>query len=101
MSNRDGDVHGHHRDRSGHRDQNPGLPVRTAWHVLHRIREAWEDATGTEPAPPQEPEQKQAPGPGRPRSMRFPEPIDDTPENIARALMSGPPKKRWRYRSWD
>ena len=25
------------------------------------------------------------------------EPIPDTPENIARAIMSGPPKKGWRY----
>ena len=25
------------------------------------------------------------------------EPIPDTPENIARAIMSGPPKKKWRY----
>jgi hypothetical protein len=29
--------------------------------------------------------------------MRYPEPIPDSPENIARALMSGPPKKDWRY----
>ena len=35
------------------RDQNPDIPLRTAWHLLHRIRDAWEDATGTEPAPPQ------------------------------------------------
>ena len=70
---------------------------RTAWHLLNRIREAWEDATGAEPAPPQEPEPKQNPGPGRPRSMRFPEPIPDSPEAIARAIMSGPPKKDWRY----
>ena len=75
------------------------LPLRTAWHVINRIREAWEDHTGTEPAPPQEPEQKQ--GPARPRSMRYPAPIPDSPENIAKALMSGPPKKEWRYLEGD
>lgn len=41
-------------------------------------------ATGTE----------QNPGPGRPRSMRYPESIPDSPENIARAIMSAPPKGR-------
>ena len=73
------------------------LPLRTAWHVLNRIRETWEDVTGTAPAPLQEPEPKQAPGAGRPRSMRYPAPIPDSPEAIARAIMSGPPKKNWRY----
>ena len=34
--------------------------------VPHRIREAWEDATGTEPAEPQEPSPKQDQGLGRP-----------------------------------
>ena len=29
------------------------------------------------------------------------EPIPDTPENIARAIMSGPPKKEWRYIKGD
>ena len=33
--------------------------------------------------------------------MRYPEPIDDSPENIAKALMSGPPKKDWRYLEGD
>lgn len=80
-----------------HRDQTPSLPIRTAWHLLHRIREAWEDATGAEPEPLQEPEPKQDQGPGRPRSMRYPAPIPDSPENIAKALMSGPPKNKWRY----
>lgn len=27
----------------------------------------------------------------------MPEPIPDTPENIAKAIMAGPPKKKWRY----
>ena len=27
----------------------------------------------------------------------MPKPIDDTPENIARACMKGPPKKKWDY----
>ena len=90
-----------HRDRNGHQNQNQGLPTRTAWHVLHRIRETWEDVTGTEPAPPQEPEQNPEPGPGRSRSMRYPAPIPDSPEDIARALMAGPPKKNWRYLEGD
>ena len=30
-----------------------------------------------------------------PRPM--PELIPDSPENVARAIMAGPPKKRWRY----
>ena len=29
------------------------------------------------------------------------EPIPDTPENIARAIMRGPPKKEWRYLKGD
>jgi hypothetical protein len=29
--------------------------------------------------------------------MRYPAPIPDSPENIAKALMSGPPKNKWRY----
>ena len=27
----------------------------------------------------------------------MPEPIDDTPENVAKAILSSPPKKNWRY----
>ena len=27
----------------------------------------------------------------------MPEPIPDTQENVARAIMQGPPKKGWRY----
>ena len=73
--------------------KNPNLPHRTAWHLLNRIRETWEDATGTA----REPVQDQKRSRGRPASMRFPAPIPDSPENIARALMSGPPKKRWSY----
>ena len=35
---------------------------------------------------------------GRPPVDRpMPEPIPDTPENIARAIMQGPPKKDWDY----
>ncbi|WP_419918248.1 hypothetical protein [Candidatus Poriferisocius sp.] len=30
-----------------------------------------------------------------PRTM--PDPIDDTPENIARAILAQPPKQQWRY----
>ncbi|MCY4386550.1 MAG: hypothetical protein OXC18_05545 [Desulfurellaceae bacterium] len=33
---------------------------------------------------------------GRP-ARPMPELIPDTPENIARASMMGPPKKQWRY----
>ena len=36
-------------------------------------------------------------GPGRPVERGMPEPIPDTPENIARACMQGPPKKKWDY----
>ena len=75
----------------------PELPRRTAWHLLNRIRETWEDVTGTAPEPPQEPEPPQKRSRGRPVSMRFPAPIPDSPENIARAIMGSPPKKNWRY----
>lgn len=36
---------------------------------------------------------------GRPQERQWPEPIPDTPENIARAVLSTPPKKRdeWRH----
>ena len=34
--------------------------------------------------------------PGRPRNP-MPELIPDTPENIARAILAGPPKKEWDY----
>ena len=33
---------------------------------------------------------------GRP-ARPMPELIPDTPENVARAIMAGPPKKNWRY----
>ena len=79
----------------------PELPRRTAWYILNRIRETWEDVTGTEPEPPQKPEpvqdQDQKRGRGRPASLRSPAPIPNSPEAIARAIMSGPPKKKWRY----
>ena len=35
---------------------------------------------------------------GRPVSNKMPEPIPDTPENIARALLTTPPKKE---NEWD
>ena len=56
-----------------------------------------------EPAQPpvqdQEPVQQQKRGRGRPVEREWPESIPDSPENIARALMSGPPKAEedWRY----
>ena len=34
---------------------------------------------------------------GRPVKNMMPEPIPDTPENVARAIMRGPPKKEWDY----
>ena len=34
---------------------------------------------------------------GRPVKNTMPEPIPDTPENVARAIMQGPPKKKWDY----
>ena len=34
---------------------------------------------------------------GRPVKNTMPEPIPDAPENIARAIMRGPPKKEWNY----
>ncbi len=34
---------------------------------------------------------------GRPIEKPMPEPIPDTAENIARAIMRGPPKKEWDY----
>ncbi len=37
---------------------------------------------------------------GRPPKP-MPAPIPDTPENVARAIMKGPPKKGWRYLKQD
>ena len=34
---------------------------------------------------------------GRPTEKTLPPPIPDTPENIARACMQGPPKKQWDF----
>ena len=36
---------------------------------------------------------------GRPPSLEWPEPIDDTPENIMKAVVNTPPKAddEWRY----
>lgn len=36
-------------------------------------------------------------GRGRPEVLVMPDPIPDTPENIARACMQGPPKKDWDF----
>ena len=43
-----------------------------------------------------EDDKKSAPR-GRPVKNMMPEPIPDTAENIARAIMRGPPKKEWNY----
>jgi hypothetical protein len=36
---------------------------------------------------------------GRPPTLTMPEPIDDTPENVAEAMMRTPPRKRseWKF----
>ena len=36
---------------------------------------------------------------GRPVKLTMPEPIDDTPENVARIILNTPPKKRgdWEF----
>lgn len=34
---------------------------------------------------------------GRPVVRVMPEPIPDTPENVARACMMGPPKREWDF----
>ena len=36
---------------------------------------------------------------GRPSTLTMPEPIPDTPENIAKAVLNTPPKKRheWKF----
>ncbi len=34
---------------------------------------------------------------GRPVKLEMPPPIPDTPENVAKAIMQGPPKNVWRY----
>ena len=36
-------------------------------------------------------------GRGRPPTLIMPDPIPDTPENIARAILTSPPKKDWDY----
>ncbi len=38
---------------------------------------------------------------GRPSTHVMPPPIPDTPANIARACMQGPPKKEWAYLKTD
>ena len=38
---------------------------------------------------------------GRPVKNQMPEPIPDTPENVARAIMQRPPKKDWDYLKKD
>ena len=32
---------------------------------------------------------------------KLPDPIPDTPENVAKLIMQGPPKKKWRYLEED
>ena len=34
---------------------------------------------------------------GRPISRIMPDPIPDTPGNVARSIMRGPPKRDWRF----
>ena len=34
---------------------------------------------------------------GRPVVKEMPPPIPDTPENVTRTIMQGPPKKQWDY----
>ena len=34
---------------------------------------------------------------GRPATLTMPDPIPDTPENVARIIMKSPPKKDWNY----
>lgn len=45
---------------------------------------------GTEKKEPKKPR-------GRPVTRKMPEQIPDTPENVARALMTTPPPKKWAY----
>ena len=35
--------------------------------------------------------------PGRPRLMEMPSPIPDTPANILKTVLAGPPKRHWRH----
>ena len=49
---------------------------------------------GTAKAEPTKPAARKR---GRPVKKHMPEPIPYTPENIARAIMQGPPKKEWDY----
>ena len=46
--------------------------------------------------PPKSPKPKR--GPGRP-ALPMPDPIPDTPENVAKAILSTPPKdpKTWKF----
>ena len=46
-----------------------------------------------EPQPDQPARRK----PGRPTELVMPDSIPDTPENVARAIMQGPPMKDWPY----
>ena len=34
---------------------------------------------------------------GRPAVYLMPAPIPDTPKNVAKAIMKGPPKKSWKF----
>ena len=44
-----------------------------------------------------QPTDKPKRGRGRPRTYVMPEPIPDTPENIAKAILARPPKKQWDF----
>ena len=73
--------------------RDPNHPQRTAWHLLHGIREPWEDATGAKLEPAQEPEPRQDGGLG-PCGTRSRSTI---PREHRPSHHVGPPKKRWRY----
>ena len=38
-------------------------------------------------------------GPGRPTTRKMPEPLNVDPDEVARSLFNGPPKKDWRYQA--
>ena len=37
-------------------------------------------------------------GPGRPPTKHLPEPVYADPDEVARSLFNGPPKREWRYK---
>ena len=38
-------------------------------------------------------------GPGRPPTKHLPDPVYADPDEVARSLFNGPPKREWRYKS--